>query len=355
MRDWTTAEWIDSARPWTNPLPVPEFPERLLVDFATRCNLRCPMCPVWGSDDERAIDEVKGVMDLEAARRMLDQVMHARPMVAPSVYGEPLLIPDLKQVFAEIKRRGMPIVVNTNGLTLTEDLARFFVDLQVDSIMFSLDATTQETLQKVRGVDRLEKIESNVFRLMRVRGDGEYPRVGVSFTIQEENRHELDGFVKRWVGVVDVVRTCPVFDTQQGTFTQVDAPAERRPCPAIYKSMPVHNDGTVRLCCLDGFRATAMGNIFQDGVSAVWQGEQFAKARYYHETGQWDKVPFCRPCNGWVQYDYEEEIRDGILIRRSPQFTYYNKIDRLKNWRGSLLGGHKPPPPHVLEASPGAR
>src|SRR5438128_1318861 len=232
MRDWTNAGWIDPTRPWTDPLPVPEFPERLLVDFATRCNLRCPMCPVWGSDDERAIDEVRGIMDLAAARRMLDEVMGARPMVAPSVYGEPLLIPDLRSV-----------------------------------------------------------------------------------------------------------------------FTQIDAPVDRRPCPAIYKTLPVHNDGTVRLCCLDGFRATAMGNIFTDGVKTVWQGEEFAKARYYHETGQWDKVPFCKPCNGWVQYDYEEEIRDGILVRRSPQFTYYNKIDRLKNWKGSLLGGHKPPPSHLVDAS----
>jgi MoaA/NifB/PqqE/SkfB family radical SAM enzyme len=354
MSDWAKAEWIDPALPWVDPLPVPEFPERLLVDFATRCNLRCPMCPVWGSEDERAIDEVKGVMDLAAARRMLDEVMAGRPMVAPSVYGEPLLIPDLKQIFTEIKQRGMPIAANTNGLTLTDDLAKFFVDLQVDSVMFSLDSVTKETLLKVRGIDKLEKIESNVFRLMRVRGGAEYPRVGVSFTIQDENRHELDAFVKRWVGVVDVVRTCPVFDTQEGTFTQIDAPVDRRPCPAIYKSMPVHNDGTVRLCCLDGFRATAMGNLFEEGVKAVWHGEAFAKARYYHETGQWDKVPFCKPCNGWVQYDYEEEVRDGILIRHSPQFTYYNKIDRLKNWKGSLLGGHKPPPAHVLASSPGA-
>ena len=168
MRDWTKAEWIDPTHPWTDPLPVSEYPERLLVDFATRCNLRCPMCPVWGSDDERAIDEVKGIMGLEEARRMLDEVAAARPMVAPSVYGEPLLIPNVKEVFSEIKRRGMPIAVNTNGLTLTDDLSRFFVDLQVDSIMFSLDSVTKETLQKVRGVDRLEKIESNVFRLMRV-------------------------------------------------------------------------------------------------------------------------------------------------------------------------------------------
>src|SRR5947209_5202704 len=140
----------------------------------------------------------------------------------------------------------MPIVVNTNGLTLTDDLSRFFVDLQVDSIMFSLDSVTKETLLKVRGVDKLEKIESNVFRLMRVRGDSEYPRVGVSFTIQQQNQHELDAFVKRWVGVVDVVRTCPVFDTQIGTFTQTDAPVDRRPCPARSKQTPVHNAGSVR-------------------------------------------------------------------------------------------------------------
>src|SRR5437867_195547 len=258
MRDWTKAEWIDPTHPWTDPLPVSEYPERLLVDFATRCNLRCPMCPVWGSDDERAIDEVKGIMGLEEARRMLDEVAAARPMVAPSVYGEPLLIPNVKEVFTEIKHRGMPIAMNTNGLTLTDELSRFFVELQVDSIMFSLDSVTKETLQKVRGVDKLEKIESNVFRLMRVRGDSEYPRVGVSFTIQPENKHE---------------------------------------------------------------------------------------------TGQGDKVQYCKPCNGWVQDDYEEEVREGILIRPSPQFTYYYKIDRLKNWKGSLLGGHKPPPAHLVDAS----
>src|SRR5947207_873537 len=129
MGDGTRAEWIDPLHPWTNPLPVSEYPERLLVDFATRCNLRCPMCPVWGSDDERAIDDVKGIMDLDGARRILDEVAGAAPMVAPSVYGEPLLIPDLRQILTAIKQRGMPIAMNTNGLTLTDDLARFFVEL----------------------------------------------------------------------------------------------------------------------------------------------------------------------------------------------------------------------------------
>jgi pyruvate-formate lyase-activating enzyme len=341
MRDWSKAEWVDPALKWT-PLPVPDLPDRLLVDFATRCNLRCPMCPVWGLEDDAQIEPLKGVMALEAARKMLDEFTTKKPMVAPSIYGEPLLIPNLREVLREVKSRGMALALNTNGLTLTPAIAEFFCEIGVDSVMFSIDAVTKETLKKVRSVDKLEKIESAVFRLMKVRGDREYPRVGVSFTRQDDNRHEEAAFIARWVGVVDVVRMGIVFE--DGKFPEMAAPERRVPCPVIYKTMPVHHDGSVRVCCLDGLRATDMGNVFKEGVRAVWHGEAFAKERYYHETGQWDKVPFCKPCNGWAQYDYEEEVRDGLLIRRSPEYVYYNTVKRIGNWKGNLLGGHKPPP-----------
>ncbi len=350
MHDWTKADWVDPALDW-KPLPVPDLPERLLVDYATRCNLRCGMCPVWGSEDNNSIDSVKGIMSLDRARKLLDEVAAAKPMVAPSVYGEPLLIPDFRTAVIDLKSREMPIAMNTNGLTLTDEIAEFLCEQKVDSVMFSLDSTTPETLMKVRGIDKLAKIEEAVFRLIRIRGEREYPRVGVSFTVQDSNRHELDAFVAKWVGKVDVVRTGLVFESNNGVFPDMPDPGPRKPCPAIYKTLPVHNDGTVRLCCLDGFRATDMGNVFETGVREVWQGEEFAKARYHHETGQWDKVPFCKSCNGWAQYDYEEEIdqANGILTRRSPQFTYYNKIDRLSNWKGTLLGGHKPPPQDLVD------
>jgi uncharacterized radical SAM superfamily Fe-S cluster-containing enzyme len=267
MRDWSKAEWVDPKYDW-KPLPVSEMPERLLIDYATRCNLRCPMCPVWGLEDEAAIDPVKGIMDLQAARRMLDEFIAAQPMVAPTIYGEPLLIPELREVVSDLKGRGIAIAMNTNGLQLNSEIAEFFCEVGVDSVMFSLDATTPETLQKVRGVDKLAKIEAAVFRLMRVRGERELPRVGVSITIQDTNRHEADEFVDRWVGVVDVVRTGIVFEN--GTFPDMVEPPKRIPCAVIYKTMPVHNDGSVRLCCLDGVRATDMGNVFEKGVKEIW-------------------------------------------------------------------------------------
>ena len=341
MRDWSKAEWVDPKYDW-KPAPVPELPPRVIMDFATKCNLRCGMCPVWGSEDEAGIESVEGLMALENARKVLDDLAKAKPLLHPCLYGEPLMAPNIRDHLKQAKANGMSVAMNTNGLLLDEDMAQFMVDHKVDSVMISIDAVTPDTLKKIRGIRKIERIERAVFRMLKVRGERDTPRVGVSFTIQEENRHELDAFIKRWVGVVDVVRTGLVF--LNGAFEGLEAPKKRTACPVIYKTLPVHNDGTVTVCCLDSMRTTKMGNVFKDGVEGVWHGEEFAKMRYYHETEQWDKVQFCQGCNGWAQYNYDEEIRDGMLIRRSPEFTYYNKIARLGNWQGKLLGGHRPPP-----------
>jgi hypothetical protein len=37
-------------------------------------------------------------------------------------------------------------------------------------------------------------------------------------------------------------------------------------------------------------------------------------------------------------------------MRRSPELMYYNKIDRLKNWKGELLSSHRPPLVEFAEA-----
>ncbi len=319
---------------------VPELPERLLLDLRGACNLKCPMCLLHGSDDRAAVEAKIGTMTVDQARRIMDEVMHARPLVQPSMWGEPLLARELRRHIANMKERGIAVAMNTNGLTLTEETARFFVEAKLDSVFFSLDSTTPETLKKVRGVDKLAKIERNVMMMLRIRGDAVYPRIGVSFTVQEENEHEVEAFVERWTRIVDVVRVGVVFE--DGRLTGIKLPEERVPCHALYQTMPIHSNGDASICCFDSFGTQVMGNVFADGVKAVWHGEKFNQVRHYHETGQWDKVPFCKDCNAWAGYQYEEEVRDGLLIRRSPQFIYYNRLDRLRNWQENLRG-HAPP------------
>lgn len=328
-------------------MKVPDLPERYLFDLRSECNLACPMCLLHGAPDSPEKEAAMGKMSLEAARQILDEIMVAKPLVQPSMWGEPLLARNFREHIHAMKERGIAVAFNTNGLTLREHSARFLIEEKVDAVFFSIDATTPETLKKVRGVDKLDKIANALRLLVRLRDEAgvNLPRVGATFTVQNENAHELDEFVDYWIKVADLVRVGFVFEN--GRLTEIGEPPERQPCAMIYQTMPIHHNGDVSLCCWDSHRRAIMGNVFADGgVKAVWHGDKFQEVRRHHESGEFDKVPFCKDCNAWAGHQYTEEItaRNNVpvLIRRSAQFAYYNRLDRIDSWHGGLRG-HEPP------------
>ncbi len=339
VRDLTPAQWR-----------VPDLPPRYLLDLRGECNLACPMCLLHGKDVPHTPEREAaiGKMSIDRARAILDEVMAAKPLIQPAMWGEPLLARDLKDHIREMKTRGIAVALNTNGLTLREPMARFLVEQKIDAIFFSFDALTPETLKKTRGINRLDKIETALKLMLLVRNEiGEIlPRIGATFTIQDENKHELDAFIDKWITIADLVRVGFVF--KDGHLVGIEEPKTRQPCAMLYHTMPIHFNGDVSMCCWDSHKCAVMGNVFRDGgVAAVWHGEKFNEGRRHHEAGEFDQVPFCKDCNAWSGHLYSEEEgeRNGVpvLIRKSSQFVYYNRIDRLASWHGQMRG-HEPRP-----------
>jgi len=317
------------------------MPPRLLVDIqGGYCNLKCPKCWVHSPEAETDFSHLRGRMSLEDARKILDEVMNAKPAFQPNLWTEPLMAKNFKEHIRQVKERGIPASMNTNGLLLDDEMANFLVEIKFDSVFISIDATTKESLLKSRGTDKLEQIEKSVFTMLKARGNHTLPRIGVTFTEEACNAHERDEFIKKWIPHVDVIRIGERYENY-GNVKRIPLPKKRTPCRALYDTMAVHFNGDVSICCLDGTRATNMGNIIKDGVHKVWHGEAFTQARHYHETGQWSKVPFCAGCKVWAKYDYQETLEDGILVRRSPLMSYYNRVDRMETWTEENRAGHQ--------------
>ena len=56
--------------------------------------------------------------------------------------------------------------------------------------------------------------------------------------------------------------------------------------------------------------------------------------RKIHEEGDYSKLPFCAACDQWAGFNIvDERIVDDVFIRSSDFVTYYNKIDRMNNWK----------------------
>lgn len=312
---------------------VPDLPKRFNIGLLDGyCNLKCPMCHVHGRGHKQASPIIRGKMSYEHACRIFDEIMEVHPVINPVLSAEPLMLKDLAEYIKAMKNRGILVVMNTNGLLLTERIAKTFVEINLDSIFFSIDAVTKETLAKIRGIDKLEKIKDAVFMMLASRGDKQFPRIGVSFVYNKENEYERNEFIKYWLKHVDAVRVNEEFVLDECTSKEV-AGIKRTPCGMLFDFMTITPNGDVPICCLDTANKYVIGNVFRDGVKNVWKSEKFEEIRGYHFNNEYEKIPICRNCKVWMRSSFEEIIVDDILIRRSPIMTFYNRMDRMATYQ----------------------
>jgi radical SAM protein with 4Fe4S-binding SPASM domain len=315
---------------------VPDFPKRVLIGIQDGyCNLNCPVCHVHGNGAKAEIERLKGQMSYDDACRVFSEFSGTGSFIHPALWSEPLLMRDFCRYIQAMKHAGLHIFINTNGLLLDRSVAEFLIDIEIHSLFVSIDAATETTLRKTRGIGDLERIQRAVFQMLKLRGDSSSPRIGVSFTESHANSHEKPDFLSFWIEHVDVVRVNALYETDN-RIENADIPAERVPCGALYDTMAINHRGDVQICCLDSFNQTHMGNVLRDGVKAVWHGEQLQGVRALHEAHQYDKIPLCRKCDVWANYSIDESESQGILVRRSPVMTYYNRVDRMYSWHSRV-------------------
>lgn len=310
---------------------VKHLPPKIAFGFSEgTCNLACPKCPAHGAR-KRTDNPYRGAMPLNLAERLLDELGGSGTIVHPYAYYEPFVHTEIWDYIRAATKRGLPVHLNTNGLLVTADVARRLVDAGVESIFVSIDATTADTLRKVRGAADIERVSNAVSLLLDARGARNRPRIGVSFTVEEANRPEQDAFVRRWIPHVDVVRVAQLY-----ALNRPDAGPKqvRVPCPVLYDTLLVHFNGDAAICCLDASGRSFAGNVLDHGVQRVWSGSALSHVRGKHEAADYDQVPLCANCADWPRYGYSEgRIADGLLVRSSPLLTYYNRLDRLSDSR----------------------
>jgi radical SAM protein with 4Fe4S-binding SPASM domain len=336
-------------------LTFSDFPKKINFGLQENaCNLACPKCLVHSESYPRGIELKKslGIMQGDSIIKVLDEVKEHRPTLSPSFWSEGLLNKKLFKMFVEEARaRELPVEINTNALLITDEVAEFMVK-HLDQISISIDAVNKETLVKTRATDELEKIKKAVFLLLEKRGDRLRPRVVVSFSVEESNLDERDEFVEYWTQHVDAVRINEVYSDDRKIQKEISAP-ERYPCREIYDSMTIDYNGDVRICCLDGYRETNLGNVFKDSVYSVWHGEELQRIREVHETNNYEKYKFCQTCEQWAGFKItKERMENQLLVRGNDFTTYYNRVDRLDTWsneskRDDLLIDHNTQEPPI--------
>ena len=187
-----------------------------------RCTQRCAMCN-FPQRVRRGAEEIPG----ERAKEIIGELARMGAYGVSFYGGEPLLRSDIVELAAFAHRAGLTVHIPTNGMLLTDSVARALVEAGVDLITLSMDGATPEMHDRQRGVPgafaRLGEAVRNVLSARRLLGRGCHCALAATLT---------EGNVDDVAGIVNAARrlgadTLSVFEAQDlGGLSQPSA-AER--------------------------------------------------------------------------------------------------------------------------------
>lgn len=144
------------------------WPTLRLVFWETtsRCNLRCAHCRRLDTADEAAAADLSTTQ----AQAMIESLAAFASPILVFSGGEPLMRPDLFELAAVARERGLPIALASNGALVDESMARRIHAAGFQRVSISLDGADAATHDGLRGLDG--SFDAAVAALKRLRAAG---------------------------------------------------------------------------------------------------------------------------------------------------------------------------------------
>ena len=187
-------------------------PDSVQMNLTFRCNLRCRMCSISGSDAPEAryrnyykwgisLDTPSKLHDAELTteeiKRVVDEMVQMKIPILIMMGGEPFVRDDILEVTNYAEDRGRTTVIVTNGTMIDRDLAIEIVKSKMSHLQFSLDGATAKTHDLIRGIGSFKRLVDNIITVNEVKNTIQRTvklrklSAAATYTIMNQNCHEL--------------------------------------------------------------------------------------------------------------------------------------------------------------------
>ncbi len=316
------------------------FPLTMHIDPCNICNFKCIFCPTADTGLLKEVNRKACMMKEELFRKVIDDlsvllkrknsVMHCIHLYKD---GEPLLNPGFCDMVRYAKRNGVARVLSTttNGSQITEKLASELVSCGLDNIRISIEHVNdegyrnicgsrhsyEEILQKVRLLHDVKKRQKSKLNIL------------VKITDTGFSASELEKFHNDFRPFCDLTRVDSLmgwsyssrkdFTLGKQPKTGMDGTTELHHqivCPDPFSKLSINSDGTVSVCCVDWSHGLVVGNVCENSIEEIWNGERFKEIRWFHITGNRSRITVCRDCqyvNGTPAASDLDPYREKLL------------------------------------------
>jgi MoaA/NifB/PqqE/SkfB family radical SAM enzyme len=299
-------------------------PTAIQIGITKGCNYHCLFCPFHSRAAEgghRDTDLPR--MSYQTMARLLGDLRRmGTGMVDICGDGEPLMHPEALPMISLARAMGFDVTLATNAALLTEQLARYLVDLGVRRMHVSFNAARDETYARLH-LGAPPGIRHTIVE--RLRGMAEYAEiegrrpidVEFSAVLNRINMHEIPSMVQAahearakwfmlilmgpaagteelmprpedWILIQHDIERAAQRARSLGILTNLDAVtpgATSAGTRSVYEESPYHigheyalvlADGSVMFCCQC---SRPVGSLSEDSFERIWYSEAYRQAR----------------------------------------------------------------------------
>lgn len=296
-----------------------KFPKIYYIDPCNLCNLKCPFCITSYSQEHHE----RGVMTLTDFKIVVEKISSHADEVRLFNWGEPFLnkniLPMIK--FASELSLKVSTCSNLSFRVFDNNYAEDVVKSGLSELTVSIDGASQLTYGKYRVGGNYDVVINNIKEIQKAKRKlkSRYPIIIWQFLINGYNEHEIVKAIKvakqlsiellfgpmfvqqhpEWLSSYhnnsNKVKllyfiTSVIFNRWKEYFAAIKNGMYLRKhlsrklpgwCIQVYDSMIINWDGNVFPCCTIYDDRMSMGNIINESLEEIWNGDKFRRCREY--------------------------------------------------------------------------
>lgn len=319
-----------------NVLPV-DTPFLVSFSILNYCNLACKFCYHSDNEAKRMHGITPQLVNWDSFVKVIEDIKQfprKLKVFRLSAWGEPLLHPDYVKMlkYARDSQIAQRLEVFTNGTLLTPELSDGLISGGLNKIIFSIEALSDQGYYDLCGkhVD-FNNLVKNIKYLYEHKGTDLRIHVKIADVGLKENEEAIfydtfgdicdEMFIEHIVpiSVEDVGKQ--VLDLTQENKKNLTILGQeirdRKVCPFIFTTLNIGTDLKCQLCNKDLFAEMPAGDVNNQSLYDIWNGEPLQGVRKAHLQNGRCSVPFCRECTN-ILYTANDDIDDyaDIILSR---------------------------------------
>ena len=275
--------------------------KQIYIEITNICNLNCSFCP--------KTSRPKKFMTVEEFDLITNEISPLTKTVCLHLMGEPLLHPNIKEIFSICAQKNLNVYLTTNGTLIKQNLdllktgyaKKISISLhsyEANDNSFSLDNYLEDTLFSCKEISEKSKtyiefrlwnesIDKNAKNTLNCKIIDKINKIfstNLSFNNIQSKKRIND---KIYISFADVFEWPIEINNKQKNSI--------KSCYGLRSHFGILCDGTVVACCLDSEGKLALGNIFESNINDILNSQRAQNIRKGFSDRNVSEE-FCKTC-----------------------------------------------------------